>query len=940
MVKPHRTPPNAKLESCPMNAAPFPPIRFQGTLRPSQADVVKIARGKLAGGARRLHIVAPPGSGKTVLGLYLWAECVCRPALVLSPNSAIQAQWAARTGMFRAGESGLDGQVSTSADTPKLLTSLTYQSVTLPRRGGEDLDAEAHQLWQSRLIEKGQAKDPDEAAVWIDDLRRHNAEYYERRLSAYRKEIRDAAAMGGQSLRMLHDSSRATLQRLREANVGMIILDECHHLMGHWGRVLADARELLDDPVIVGLTATPPDRGGKANEDIQRYDEFFGPVDYEVPVPAVVKDGFLAPYQDLAYFVRPTPEELAFIASADERLHALVDRLCQTREGAAPKTEPAVVVDSPLPGDPSAAIPAPAAASKFQAGDPSSTPLPLGEDGSRSEPGEGSSAPPNNSTEPHSGDPSGVAPLELPAADQMQPLPENGEAEDDVEPPADYICEEPLPDWLLRVLTERRLPTGLQKDWSTFARRDHEVTRATRLFILTRGRPPPDTVRTPKWEDGGEEIPEMAILVPVLDRYIRHRLRRSAEPADHALARRAIAQLRLLGVQITETGAQACASPVGRVLAYSRSKAAALGPILSAEMETLGEKLRAVVVADFEKSSVVSAEVNHLLDEEAGGAIAAFKTIIRAPNLETIDPVLVTGSSVLVDDDLAERFLEAARAWLTQRSYQVELKLERQDGFAVVAGSGQDWCPRVYVELITDLFQQGVTRCLVGTRGLLGEGWDASKINVLIDLTTVTTSMSVNQLRGRSIRLDSDDPAKLADNWDVVCLAPEFSKGLDDYARFIAKHKTLFGVTDDGAVEKGVGHVHAAFTELRPEGLEGNMGVLNADMLARVRRRPECRELWRIGQTYHDEAVRAVGPGRSAAAVMRAAAFRRSQPRRSRGGPIRSPRPSARRCWKGCAKPSCSPRGGRCTWARGPAVTCGCFWNRPPRKNRSSSPRR
>ena len=118
----------------------------------------------------------------------------------------------------------------------------------------------------------------------------------------------------------------------------------------------------------------------------------------------------------------------------------------------------------------------------------------------------------------------------------------------------------------------------------------------------------------------------------------------------------------------------------------------------------------------------------------------------------------------------------------------------------MINGKGRDWCPRVYVAMITDLFQRGVTRCLVGTRGLLGEGWDANKVNVLIDLTTVTTSMTVNQLRGRSIRLDPNDPTKLADNWDVVCIAPEFSKGLDDYRRFIAKHKSLFGVTDDGAI--------------------------------------------------------------------------------------------------------------------------------------------
>ena len=129
--------------------------------------------------------------------------------------------------------------------------------------------------------------------------------------------------------------------------------------------------------------------------------------------------------------------------------------------------------------------------------------------------------------------------------------------------------------------------------------------------------------------------------------------------------------------------------------------------------------------------------------------------------------------------------------------------------------------------MITEFFQDGLTKCLVGTRGLLGEGWDASRINVLIDMTTVTTSMSINQLRGRSIRLDKKWPEKVANNWDIVCVADEFTRGYDDYQRFKQKHKQLFGVCDDGAIEKGVGHVHAAFNDVRPEGISEGMALFN-----------------------------------------------------------------------------------------------------------------
>ncbi|NNM27390.1 MAG: DEAD/DEAH box helicase family protein [Phycisphaerales bacterium] len=727
----------------------FPPIRFDGTLRPSQAEAVAHARRELDRGGRRLHIVAPPGSGKTVLGLYLWAEYVQRPAVVLSPNSAIQAQWAARTDLFDVPD---HARISTDPHAPGHLTSLTYQALTLPRRGDVDLDADAVERWIDHLVAIGHAEHDEEALAWIDDLRAHNPGYHDERLAVYRKKVRDERAIGGDAVATLHASARGLLGRLRAQDLGLIILDEAHHLLGHWGRVLADAETLFRDPIVIGLTATPPDVRGKRPEDVERYRRFFGPIDFEVPVPAVVKDGYLAPYQDLAYFVRPARLELAFVASADDTLHALVDELCA-------------------------------------------------------------------------------------------PAPETGGT--------------PLTAWVTTTLAERRLPAGgVAADFARFDRRDPEFSQMARRFLRRRGVSLPPGVPPPAPAPPEADVPEMAELVPVLDRYVRHHLRRSPDPADHTRAERLTRRLRTLGVQITETGAQACASPVSRVLAYSRSKAAALVRILATEHAALGERLRAVVVTDYEKTSATTAEIAHLLDAEAGGAIAAFRAILADPGTDTLHPILVTGSSVLVDDDLAAAFDAAAATWLRAQAHDVTLRFGEEDGFHVVGGDGPDWCPRVYVALITELFQRGLTQCLVGTRGLLGEGWDASRANVLVDLTTVTTSMSVNQLRGRSIRLDRHDPEKVANNWDVVCIAPEFSRGLDDYQRFIAKHETLYGATEDGAIEKGVGHVHAAFTRMRPEGLEGSMAALNEDMLRRASERHLARERWRIGEPYHGASAR------------------------------------------------------------------------------------
>ena len=110
--------------------------------------------------------------------------------------------------------------------------------------------------------------------------------------------------------------------------------------MDHWGRVLVEIKEFLGNPIILGLTATPPDKASESSSS--RYLELFGEVDYEVPVPALVRDANLAPYQDLAYFVRPSSDELKYIANVDKDFNELLEELSrgpQDREGRAPRLD-------------------------------------------------------------------------------------------------------------------------------------------------------------------------------------------------------------------------------------------------------------------------------------------------------------------------------------------------------------------------------------------------------------------------------------------------------------------------------------------------------------------------------------------------------------------------------------------------------------------------
>jgi len=124
-------------------------------------------------------------------------------------------------------------------------------------------------------------------------------------------------------LSILHPNGQRLIERIKAAGQFTIVLDECHHLLEMWGYLLrALAHELGDNVFLVGLTATPPSEMG-AREALL-YQELFGRADFEVPTPAVVKEGNLAPYQELAYITSPLEHELAYIAEEKTRFEELL----------------------------------------------------------------------------------------------------------------------------------------------------------------------------------------------------------------------------------------------------------------------------------------------------------------------------------------------------------------------------------------------------------------------------------------------------------------------------------------------------------------------------------------------------------------------------------------------------------------------------------------
>ena len=78
---------------------------------------------------KRLHLVAAPGSGKTVLGLEVIRR-INKPTLVLAPTITIRDQWVDRlVELFLPPGNGRPTWASTDLRSPAFLTVATYQAL-------------------------------------------------------------------------------------------------------------------------------------------------------------------------------------------------------------------------------------------------------------------------------------------------------------------------------------------------------------------------------------------------------------------------------------------------------------------------------------------------------------------------------------------------------------------------------------------------------------------------------------------------------------------------------------------------------------------------------------------------------------------------------------------------------------------------------------------
>ena len=646
-----------------------------------------------------LHLLAPPGSGKTLMGLEL-AVRNGRRALVLVPTTVIRAQWIHQARKLfispAVGSPSVTGSVGTHLPSARPeqaaeaadLTVLTYQSLAAVGSSPAWSDA-ARSHWLTELTADGRSAGSAEA--WLKRLEADNPRAYNRglrsRATTIRRQVDELDDDAIDSI--LGPGARARLDALITAGVATIVLDECHHLKAHWAIVVHYLVRRLKraglSPTLIGLTATEP---SGEDRSARRYRALLGDVDAEVPVPAVIRAGHLAPCRQLAWFTLPSTEETTFLATAGEELHHRVGELLLSPDGIDYLLE---VV-----------------------------------------------APPISSAAPGGGSGSG-------------PLPRIAGADDHH---VSATAKPPEEDELVR-----RIVAGFDAD---------PLLAASAAALLRRIGSYRGTALSTRVVP---LLPELDLLdlddeLRLLGRYAHDRLLAAPERRRDWESTREL--LRGFGLYLTDSGIRAGRSPVDTITAASRAKDTAVVDILRHELDSIGERLRAVVVTDAAEHSAPHRAL-HILGPAsrpgpAGGAMRCMSTLLSDADLRSLHPVLLTSSRLSLasgDTSLLDRLRRSTG-----------LALPATDDGWMLSVTGQGVGSAGLVLAVSELVAAGEVRLVVGTRGFLGEGWDCPAVNTLIDLTAATTSASTQQLRGRTMRLDPGWADKVAHNWSVTCLLP------------------------------------------------------------------------------------------------------------------------------------------------------------------------
>ncbi|QYJ68610.1 DEAD/DEAH box helicase family protein [Flavobacterium litorale] len=643
-------------------------IHFKYPWRKYQQRVLQELSAHLSN--RHLHIIAPPGSGKTVLGLEVMLR-LNQPALVLAPTIAIRNQWIQRFCELFLQEDRIPEWISRDIKNPAFVTVSTYQGL--------------HAACCYRGIEIVATEEEEEGINY---------------------KIKKTS----------NDNLNAIAARLLQQGVKTIVLDEAHHLKNEWWATLTTIKEKLD-PVIVGLTATPP--YDVTGAEWQRYTELNGPVDTEISVPELIMEGDLCPHQDYIYFTLPTPEEKQGI----DKIRYRMDQLFEAVQHDA--TLVTAIENHPVWIDPSEHL-----------------------------------------------------------------------------------------DWIYSNV-------AYYSAMLIFLNANKKEVPKKYIEIIV---------------DTKDEIPELDYnwMETLLDFYLYQEKTHFATYNEHRL--KLENKLRNYGAMEKRRVTFGHNTKVDTKLILSISKLNAIEEITDFEYEQLGSNLRMVVLTDYIRKEFYTNDTENNGTLNKIGVLSIFEKL-RRNNSKNIKIGVLTGSVVIVP----KKVLPQLEAMANVYNITVNSSIVPFDTDYVLVDQTEQLKHRI-VQIITAIFEDGGIEVLIGTKSLLGEGWDAPAINSLILASFVGSFVLSNQMRGRAIRTQKGNKNKTGNIWHLVCVDPESVDGGRDLQLMKRRFRGFVGVSynEESGIENGLNRLQIPDTLYNPH----TIAAKNAETFAAAAARSHLQKKW------------------------------------------------------------------------------------------------
>ncbi len=584
---------------------------------------------------KHLHVIAPPGSGKTVLGLEV-ALRINKPTLILAPTVAIKNQWIQRFCELFLQTDVKPDWISNNIKNPEFLTVTTYQAL--------------HAACTNSEIDEEPALDED-----------------------------CENANEGNTFKVIDVTK--IVKQLKAQKVGTIVVDEAHHLKNEWWKSLTAIKDAIN-PVIVGLTATPP--YDVSFVEWQRYITLNGPVDAEISVPELVVENDLCPHQDYIYLSKPTFEEKQQILEQRQKAIKVFEELKND------ETLIQAVMNHPIYQTPT---------------------------------------------------------------ENLEWIYSNLECYSSV---LIFLqaCKKPISEIHLEVIGDKKFKVPvLTLEWL-------EILLNFYLFG--------DQGNFRLFEEHQERLTNKLIRNGLLER---------------------------------KTVCLSHNPKVNKFLNTSLSKLKSIDEIVDIEYKTLKDDLRMVILTDYIRKEFLIQGAENRLELNKIGVLPIFEQL-RRTNDRNMKLAILSGTLVILPvSALVALKTHAQRFNIDNVLYST---LSYDPGYVVIYISEK--LKHDIVHLVTRIFEEGEIHVLVGTKSLLGEGWDAPVINSLILASFVGSYVLSNQMRGRAIRTCRDNAEKTGNIWHLVCVDDSATDGGDDIQLLKRRFRGFVGISynDENGIENGI----------------------------------------------------------------------------------------------------------------------------------------